>query len=151
MQAVEIDVGQTDVDRHALNVKAFLGDFFAVLVKHGVGLGRPIPRDHLERTLGFGDGLQRVEQVEQVRIDLMDITGAVIPQMVVHLIQHLGNVVALSPIDRLNRFPGVQIVERHRAHTVVRQGVGQSQRRSSEAGAQGAETQLQERSSLEQS
>jgi hypothetical protein len=66
--------------------------------------------------VNFGVGpfqcdVQVVKQIEYSRIVLVNVAGAVIPQILIELREGPGNVVATSPVDSIYPFPRVDVKE----------------------------------------
>src|SRR5215472_8028412 len=104
--------GNPDVDRHALHMERAGGDAVAVAREHGVGLGRSIPRNHLNGCSRMQSCAQRREQIEQLAVDRIDLTVAEIPEQDIDRMQCTGLVFAVDPVDRVEALPGVEILER---------------------------------------
>ena len=76
-------IGEPDIDGLALHVQAASRHPFAAMPEHLVGRGGTIAGDHLKRTGGPRQTLQAMEQIEQTRVDVVDIAGAKVTQEVI--------------------------------------------------------------------
>ena len=71
------------------------------------------------------DGRQPVEQIEQLRIDLVDIAGAEIPQKIIHRCQRVRQVRASAEVLDREPLAGMRVREAQRAEpTRLPQAVG---------------------------
>ena len=84
-QVAHVDAGDAKIDRLAAHVVTVLGDAGRGVTQHRVRFGRAIARDHLDLALAE-NGLQVIQHRQQARV---------------HLMRHIGMVVAQKMVQRL--------------------------------------------------
>jgi len=105
------NICQPDVDRLSFHVQAVRRHAFAVLSEHLVGRGRSIPRYHLKRPATVGDGIQIVEEIEQLHVDRVQFVGAEIAQEMVDRVERVAQIRAAAEVFDLEALTGVQMIE----------------------------------------
>ena len=101
-----------DIDGLPEKVETVLGDATRVFAQQGVGLGRPVAGDDVEGLVRGDLPGQRMEQVEQPHIDLLDFSGSMISQDVVDLFQGRRQQAARLAVLDGRGFHGVGVKER---------------------------------------
>jgi hypothetical protein len=83
--------GNADVDRHRLHVQAVEGNTVPVFPEELIAPRRAITADDVD--LGVGSAYfctQVVQEIENSRVNVMDIAGSVVAQEMVKLIKRVG-------------------------------------------------------------
>lgn len=114
-QPAERHVGEPDVDRLALHVETLGGDPAAPLTEYGVGPGRPVAGNHLERTAGPGQSGQVVENVQHPGIDDVLVAGPEVTQQVVDRLEGVRQVPSGGEVLHLEGLPGVGVEKGERS------------------------------------
>jgi hypothetical protein len=104
-------VGDTDVDGLPHHVQAPRGHSLAALPERGVRKRRTEAGDHLEGLPGPGPARQRMQQIEERRIDVVLFAGAEITKQMVQRAQRLGNVGAVLVVSDRQPLARVQMRE----------------------------------------
>lgn len=123
-ELIDADAFQADIDRLALHMQRMLRHAIALAGQPGIGGGGAIARDHLEGALSAHAVIKGADQIDDARVHIMDAAGIVIAQQMIDGAQSGRLVAALGPIDRLQRFIGVNIVERDNPLMLAMQGSG---------------------------
>ena len=82
-------------------MQAVLGNAVSVAVQHRVGLRRSVSGNEMERFGCFQLRVDLGEQIQQARIDFVDLPIPVIPEQMVDLDQRIRDVPAIGPINNL--------------------------------------------------
>ena len=122
VQPLQRDAGKQYVRRLALDMQAVDGDAAGRPVKPGIGFGGAITADQLKRFAGPELRVQIMDQVEQARIDMMDLIIVMIAHEVVDMVQRVRKILAVLPIDQRSRFIGMDV--EHVDGTFLRQRLG---------------------------
>jgi len=112
VQTSGIERGETDINGLAKHVQAVAGHTMAVSLEHGVGLRRSVPGNHLKIVLGSPGGPAEVmEQVEQARINGMNIAGSEILQEMIDPVQGLGEIAPVAKVDEGKFLKGMGMIK----------------------------------------
>jgi hypothetical protein len=113
VQTSGIERGETDINGLAKHVQAMAGHTMAISLEHGVGLRRSVPGNHFKKVFGSPGGPAEVmEQVEQGRINGMNIAGSEILQEVIDPVQGLGEITAIAKVDEGELLEGMGVIKR---------------------------------------
>ena len=113
-------VGEIDVDGLAHHVLALAGHVAADLLEEGVGLGRAVAGDDVDRALGTEIGVQFPHQVDGPGRNGDDFVPAPVAQDVVDLLHGGRDVLPVLHVGDREAFLGVDLVERERAGFAAR-------------------------------
>mgnify|MGYP000906992241 CR=1 FL=1 len=107
----ELHIGEAEVNGLALHVLALGRNMAANAVQEGVGGGRTIAADNLDRNLRAHVGMQFPQQVDGARIDGDGFVAAPVAQHVVDLLEAVLDELAVALVDGGDRLLGVDVVE----------------------------------------
>ena len=105
---------QANVDCFGLHMQAVLrhSGMRAARAQEFIAPWRAVAANHIDFTAGIGERRgQVVKKVKEVRIEMMHISGAVIAQKMVELIQRFGDVLITAPIDNIQPFARVSVIK----------------------------------------
>jgi len=106
----QVATREADVHRFALNVQAVLCHASTAPAEQVIsGLGT-VSRDDVEGTTGAELLAKGMEQIQQLGADGFNLPGSMIPQDIVEVIQCLGQVVTLSPVNGIERLSRVYVL-----------------------------------------
>lgn len=111
LQIREPAVPQAYVDRLSFHMEAVLGHAIALGREHGIGGGRAITRDDVERSGAAHSLVQSHKQIEQPDVDRMDVAGAEVAQQCSDVSKAVGDITAALLIGRRQALPGMKIEE----------------------------------------
>jgi len=101
-----------NVDGLAQHVLAVLGDADSGAAKKFVAPRRAVAADNVDFSAGMADGGGQItEQIEKARIEINDITGAMIPQEMIEAIDRVGKIGIALAIDDIDALIRVQMKE----------------------------------------
>jgi len=87
-----------------------------------VALGRTVAANHVDFTPGIAErGSQVVEKVEEMRIEMTHVSGTVIAQKMVEIVEGFGDVLITATIDDIQPLVRVSVIE---AKPVLERGCG---------------------------
>src|SRR5690606_36825740 len=98
---------QADVDPLADHVQALGRHARAFAVQHGVGLGRAVDADDVVRATAVQPAIQLRQQVEEVRIDGMDLARAEVALYAIHFAGSVGDAGAVLTVVHVTSLIGV--------------------------------------------
>jgi hypothetical protein len=110
-------------------MEAMLSNTFTASAKQGIRGGRAVTRNNMEGLASVqfpAHGIQEIEQPGVYRFNLM---GAMVAQDMVDILQGLGQIVSLQPVDRLETLSRLHVVKSQRlfgCHRVARTCEGQT-------------------------
>lgn len=103
--------GNTDIGCLAIQMHAVFGHTTAARREHGIGGGRAVAGNNMERLPGVNRIIDAVQQIKQRRRHILDFVVAVIAQYVVDVGKCLGNVFSLRPVDCLEVFSRMRVIK----------------------------------------
>ena len=118
------DAGDADVDGLGLHVLRVFGDAGdrGAGAEEVIGPGRAVAADDVDDFVGAAEGGQQgVQKVELADVVVADVLGAMVAQEVVQLGDGAGNVLIADPVDDVDVFARMEVVE---FEFVTRGGVG---------------------------
>ena len=105
---------QANVYRFGLHMQAVLrhAGVRAARAQEFVAPGRTVAANYIDFATGIAERRgQVVEKVEEMRIEMMHITGTVIAQKMVELVERFGNVLITATIDNIQPLTGMSVIE----------------------------------------
>ena len=85
---------------------------WAARAQEFVAPGRTGATNHIDFTTGIAERRRQVvEQVEEARIEMAHISGTVVAQIMVELVQRFGDVLITATIDDIQPLAGVSVIE----------------------------------------
>src|SRR6185436_18177310 len=103
---------QAHVDRAAFDVQAVLGHAGRHVTQNFVRVRRAIPRDDLEIAARVERRKERVQLVEQRDVDLVNLLGSEIAQVMIDLDERVGNDLAVLAIRDRELLGRMNVIER---------------------------------------
>jgi hypothetical protein len=104
-----VDVRKVEIERLAGHVLAELGDGARAPPQHGVGLGRPIGRNDVDRLARADRAVDLPDDVEEARLHLGRLVGAPVAQEPVQLLEPALVVIAVALEGDRGVFLGVRM------------------------------------------
>ena len=104
--------GNADVDGFGFHVLAVQGNSVAVLAEVVVAPWSAISADDIDNSVGMAEaGHEVMEQIELPDVVIPHISGPVVAEKVVELGDGFRNVVIANPVDHINAFTGMKVIE----------------------------------------
>ena len=104
--------GHPDIDGLGLHVQAVLGDAAGVRAKKLIAPWRSVSTDDVNlgiRAPSRGDQVR--EQIEQMRIVMMHVAGAVVAKEMIQPRERLGKVIRAAPVNDIQAFLGMGVIK----------------------------------------
>ena len=92
--------------------------------QHGIRVRRPVPRDDVERLIGLERPTKLMKQIEQPRIDGLDLVRAKVSKDVVDRLERLWLIGAVAAVRCPQALAGMRVEERQHAFDRLRASVG---------------------------
>jgi hypothetical protein len=101
-----------NIDGLRFHVLAMLGNSVPMLPQVVIAPWRAVPADDIYFAVGMSQlGHQIVQQIEFLEVIILHVTGAVVTQKMVQLRDTVRKVLITNPIDHINMFARVQVIE----------------------------------------
>jgi hypothetical protein len=101
-----------NIDGLRFHVLAMLGNSVPMLPQVVIAPWRAVPADDIYFAVGMSQlGHQIVQQIEFLEVIILHVTGAVVTQKMVQLRDTVRKVLITNPIDHINMFASVQVIE----------------------------------------
>ena len=117
------DSWNANIDGLGFHVLAVFGNPVAMLPQVVVAPRGPIPADNVDFAVGVSQlDQQIVQQIEFLEVIILHVTGAVVAQKMVQLRNTVRQVLIADPIDHIDMFAGVQVIEAQPVGSSIRWG-----------------------------
>ncbi len=102
--------GDANIDRHGLHVEAVFGHAVPVAAQVFIAPGRAVAAYDIDFGIGMSQGHgQIMQKIEDARIIVVNIAGAVVAQIMIHSRQGVGIIGVPVAVDNIEPLPGVGV------------------------------------------